>query len=182
MTKQFYKFGAVFAFLPIFAIPATEINSIPSAVNNNNVPAVTIEDTRSQHAAQIDKYFKDRSMPLYGEGMDFVLAAEKYGLDYRLLPAIAVRESSGGKNACYNNPFGWGSCKIKFSNYDEAIEALGKNLGGANKKTASYYAQKSTLEKLYYYNGTVVPSYPGEVVKIMDKIGNVEIDTELAVK
>ncbi len=182
MTKQFYKIGAVFAFLPIFAIPATEINSIPSATTTNNVVAVTIEDTRSQRASQIDKYFKDRSMPLNGQGMNFVLTAEKYGLDWRLLPAIAVRESSGGKKACYNNPFGWGSCKIKFNNYNEAIESVGKNLGGVNKNTARYYAQKSTLEKLYYYNGTVVPSYPGEVVKIMEKMGNVEIDTELAVK
>ena len=180
MTKKFYTFGAMLAFLPLFALPATETNIIQSTVTNNQDTVVTIEDTRALHAAQIDKYFKDRSMPLAGEGMDFVLAAEKYGLDYRLLPSIAVRESSGGKHACYNNPFGWGSCKIKFKNYDEAINAVGRNLGGANKNTARYYAQKSSAEKLYYYNGTVVPSYPSEVLSIMEKMGNIQIDTELA--
>ena len=105
--------------------------------------------------------------------MTFVLVAEKYGLDWRLLPAIGVRESSGGKAACSYNAFGWGSCKLghNFHSYEEAIEAIGRNLGGANKATARYYAGKSTHEKLYHYNGSVEPPYIGEVIAIMEKIG-----------
>jgi hypothetical protein len=49
-------------------------------------------------------YFKDRSMPLEGTGMAFVLVAEKYGLDWTLLPSIAVRESSGGKGSVWIQP------------------------------------------------------------------------------
>jgi hypothetical protein len=85
--------------------------------------------------------------------------------------AIRIRESSGGKAACGYNPFGWGSCKLSnFKSYEQAIESLGKNLGGANPNTARYYAGKSTMEKLYYYNGTVLPTYPDEVLAIMKKI------------
>ena len=132
---------------------------------------ISVDDIRKQRAEAIDIYFKERSMPLYGTGMTFVLVAEKYGLDWTLLPAIAIRESSGGKAACGYNPFGWGSCKLhNFGSYEKAIEALGKNLGGANPKTARYYAGKSTEDKLYYYNGTVVETYPTEVLAIMDRI------------
>ena len=139
--------------------------SAPAAIE------VSVDDLRKEKAEAIDTYFKERSMPLEGTGMTFVLVAEKYGLDWRLLPAIGVRESSGGKAACGFNPFGWGSCKLhNFGSYEQAIEALGKNLGGANPKTARYYAGKSTKEKLYYYNGTVVPTYPDEVLAIMKKI------------
>lgn len=172
------------AFLPFFTFEATDINI--DFAKDASTPAVSssvsIEDVRADRAAKIDAYYSDRNMPLEGQGMKFVLEAEKYGIDWRLMPAIGVRESSGGKNDCYNNPFGWGSCKIKFKSYGEAIESLARNLGGANPKTASYYAGKSTLEKLYYYNGTVVPSYPKEVVKIMEKIGDYTVETELAVK
>lgn len=176
MTKFFYKVSQVLAFVPFMALPsATLISNIGSLALNSPVTKVevSVKDIREQKAALINGFFKARSMPLEGTGMTFVLVAEKYGLDYRLLPAIAIRESSGGKEACGFNPFGWGSCKLhNFGSYQEAIEALGKNLGGANPKTANYYAGKTNKDKLYFYNGTVVPAYPDEVLAIMDMISN----------
>lgn len=167
MIKIFKKFGIVLAILPVLST-----GTIPSIdLSNNQDSTNTIAITRHQRADAIDSFYKSRSMPLAGQGMNFVLVSEKYGLDWRLLPAVAIRESSGGKQACYNNPFGWGSCKIKFNTYNDAIEAVGKNLGGANANTAKYYGGKSSKEKLYYYNGTVVPTYPDEVLNIMDMIG-----------
>lgn len=85
-------------------------------------------------------------MPLAGHGRQFVLVAEKYGLPYNLLPAIAVQESI--VEVCKNkNPFGWGSCEIKFHSFNEAIEVVGKNLA-----TGSYYKNKSLDKKLLTYN------------------------------
>ena len=176
MLKQFYKVSAVFALVPFMAIPSTVLTLNIGSLTNSPVTKVEVsaDDLRAQKAKEINTYFKERSMPMAGTGMTFVLVAEKYGLDYRLLPAIAVRESSGGKAACGYNAFGWGSCKLhNFNSYEQAIDALGKNLGGANAKTARYYAGKTNLEKLYYYNGTVVPEYPSEVLAIMNNIDNV---------
>lgn len=173
MLKHIQKVGQMLAFVPLMAIPSTQLASNIGQLPHTSITKVevSVDDIRKEKADAIDTYFKERSMPLYGSGMTFVLVAEKYGLDWRLLPAIAVRESSGGKAACGYNPFGWGSCKIhNFSSYEEAIAALGKNLGGANAKTARYYAGKSTMEKLYYYNGTVEPAYPDEVASIMEMI------------
>ena len=166
-------------------MPGADVTNMASSTGFNNsddVVEISIEDVRAERAAKIDAYYGKHKLPLTGYGMKMVLASEKYGIDWRLIPAIGMRETTGGKFACYNNPFGWGSCKIKFSSFDEAIESLARNLGGANPKTSYYYAGKSTLEKLYYYNGTVVASYPKEVVKIMNKIELVVIDKELAMK
>ena len=178
MLKKLYKVSTALAFVPFVAIPSATLTLNIGSLNTSPVTKmeVSVDDLREQKAQALDNYFKERSMPLYGTGKTFVLVAEKYGLDYRLLPAIAIRESSGGKAACGNNPFGWGSCKLhNFVSYEQAIEALGKNLGGANLKTSRYYAGKNTKEKLYYYNGTVVPTYPDEVLSIMNKI---ETDTD----
>jgi hypothetical protein len=123
-----------------------------------------------ERALKIDTYFKERSMPLAGYGARMVSVAEEYDIDWRLLPAIAVRESSGGKQACGYNPFGWASCKIDFKSYNEAIDTLARNLGGKNPRTAAYYSG-ATEKKLYHYNGTVVPTYTQEVLNIMENIG-----------
>lgn len=123
-----------------------------------------------EKAEKIDKYFAKYDLPLANFGEKFVAEAEKNNLDWRLLPAIAMRESTGGKFACSFNPFGWGSCSLEFSNFDEAIEVVAFNLGGNNPKTARHYKNKTTEKLLTTYNGGVVKTYATEVVRIMDKI------------
>jgi len=130
-------------------------------------------------ANAIDAYFKERDMPLYGTGMKMVEEAEKNDLDWRLLPAIAIRESTGGKFECKrveNNPFGWGSCKIGFKSNDEAIEIVAKNLGGNNPNTEKHYSDKTTKQILRAYNPpSIVPRYAEQVMSFMKDIGEEEI-------
>jgi hypothetical protein len=101
--------------------------------------------------------------------------ADKNDLDWRMLPAIAVRESTGGKFDCKrvsNNPFGWGSCKIGFKSNEEAIEVVAKNLGGNNPNTARHYDNKTLKQILRAYNPpSVVPRYAEQVISIMNDIG-----------
>lgn len=126
-------------------------------------------------ADAIDNYFSGNNMPLSGEGRKMAEEAEKNGLDWRLLAAISVRESTGGKNDCKkadNNPFGWGSCKISFNSVDEAIETVAVNLGGNNPNTEKYYAGKNLREILRTYNPPhIVPRYAEQVISIMNAIG-----------
>lgn len=126
-------------------------------------------------ADAIDAYFADRNMPLQGMGMKMVEEAEKNELDWRLLPAIAVRESTGGKFECKkvpNNAFGWGSCKIGFKSVEQAIETVARNLGGNNPRTAMHYDNKTTKEILNAYNPpSIVPKYTEQVISIMNAIG-----------
>lgn len=130
-------------------------------------------------ADAIDAYFKAHDMPLYGTGMKMVQEAEKNDIDWRLLPAIAIRESTGGKFECKrveNNPFGWGSCKIGFKSNDEAIEIVAKNLGGNNPNTEKHYSDKTTKEILRAYNPpSIVPRYAEQVMSFMKEIGDEEV-------
>lgn len=166
--------------IPMLAItiPLTGVGSIPSlAVNNslteeNSVITTQEEVIRKEKADAIDAYFAKHDAPLEGHGMKFVLEAEKNDIDWRLLPAIAMRESTGGIHACKkvpNSVFGYGSCKISFNSIDESIEIVARSLGGNNPKTARHYDDKTTLQILKKYN-SVIPGYSKQVVKIMESI------------
>ncbi len=132
------------------------------------------EEIKTQ-AEAIDAYFKKYDMPLEGTGMVMAKVADENDLDWRLLPAISVRESTGGRNDCVkvnHNFFGWASCKVGFKSDEEAIATVGRNLGGNNPKTARHYDNKTTKEILNAYNPpSIVPKYTEQVISIMNKIG-----------
>ncbi|OGJ05821.1 hypothetical protein A2456_01645 [Candidatus Nomurabacteria bacterium RIFOXYC2_FULL_36_19] len=151
--------------------------SISDFLALNDVKNQKIEDQKIK-AEAIDAYFGEHDMPLEGMGMKMVEEAEKNDLDWRLLAAIAVRESTGGKFECKkveNNAFGWGSCKIGFKSNEEAIEIVAKNLGGNNPNTARHYEDKTTKQILRAYNPpSIVPRYAEQVISIMNTIGSVD--------
>lgn len=168
--------------IPMLAIamPLSGVSAIPTidSINNsilakeNSVIITQEEVARQEKADAIDAYFKKHDAPLEGHGMKFVLEAEKNDIDYRLLPAIAMRESTGGKQACKkvpNSVFGWGSCKISFKSIDESIEIVARNLGGNNPNTDHHYEDKTITQILKKYN-SVIPGYSSQVVKIMKSI------------
>ena len=72
----------------------------------------------------------------------FVEVANKYDLDYRLLPAIATVESNGGKNNFRSyNAWGWGN--KGFSSFEEGIEVVAKGL-----KTGYIDKGRDTVEEI----------------------------------
>lgn len=125
--------------------------------------------TTDARVSAIDSYYRARGMPLEGQGASMVAAADRYGLDWRLLPAISVQESTGGRHMCRNNPYGYGSCKITFASLEAATDTVGRAIGGFNPRLPMY--RGPTRTKLYYYNGTVMKSYPSRVMGIMESIG-----------
>ncbi len=144
--------------------------------NSSNDTAALDQVELDAKAAAIDSYYEDHNMPLKGMGKKMVLEADKNDLDWRLLPAISVRESTGGRAACIkvkHNAFGWASCKVGFKSDEEAIETVARNLGGNNPKTAVHYDNKTTLEILHAYNPpSIIPKYAEQVISIMKNIGD----------
>jgi hypothetical protein len=184
------RFAQSLVFLPVMTMSLT----VPNIHSNMGIAQIVLsqkvnkeEDAHAQilkaKADAIDGYFAEHDMPLEGTGMKMVEEAEKNDLDWRLLPAIAVRESTGGKNDCNkvkNNAFGWGSCKIGFKSTDTAIETVARNLGGNNPNTSHHYDNKTTKQILRAYNPpSIVPRYAEQVISIMDAIGDAEV-TEIA--
>ncbi len=167
--------------IPVLAIavPLTGIPTLPSLAATNNTPLeeksaiITQEEVSQKEKAElIDSFFKKYNAPLEGYGMKFVVESEKNNIDWRLLPAIAMRESTGGKHACKSVPnsvFGYGSCKISFESIDKSIEIVAASIGGNNSKTAHHYSGKTTTGILKKYN-SVIPKYTNEVIRIMKMI------------
>lgn len=156
-------------------VASLKINNSITATDNTQI----VVDTR---AARIDEYFASRELPLAGHGDTFVKAADENGLDWRLVAAIAMRETTGGKFMCKNpkapnNPFGWGSCKFGFESVDVAIKKVTQHLAGNHPNTDHYYDGKDVKEILQTYNPpSVVPEYADQVMKIMKDIENTSIE------
>lgn len=143
-----------------------------------------------ERAEKIDAYFSKWDLPLAGYGAKMVAAADKYGLDWRILPALAMLETTGGKNLCgtggNKNAFGFGGCSIYFKTFEDAFDAVAKTLSGNGEKTADLYSGKSIEEILEVYNPPetkgITPGYHKKAIKIMSEIENMEVDTSVLAK
>ena len=110
------------------------------------------------------KFFKKYSSPLGKYAGDFLLAADKHHLDWRLLPSISMVESSGGKYYSYGNVFGWNSGRARFRSISAGIHYVAAQFGNS-----SIYSGKDTLGILRQYN-PARSAYPKKVMLYIDQI------------
>lgn len=113
--------------------PVRELYSI----FNSQPPVLGVMDNNltglDGRAAVLSQYFAKHKAPLAPYGENLVQAADKYGLDWRLLPAIAMQESNGGKKVPEesHNPFGWAihsQYSKSFASWEEAIETVARGI------------------------------------------------------
>lgn len=200
-NQKLIRFVESLVLLPILTVSMPSLGNIqPMAFYTVNAPQAVLSqklnityvplafnqatdskaETLKLQAEAIDAYFKLRKMPLLGMGMKMAIEADKNDIDWRLLPAIAVRESTGGKNDCdkvTHNFFGWGSCNIGFKSDEEAIETVAMNLGGNNPNTAHHYDNKTVKQILRAYNPpSIIPRYAQQVMSIMNAIGSENLE------
>ena len=93
----------------------------------------TIIESQGTKAERVRQFLARYNSPLEPYAVDVVSAAEEYGLDYRLIPAIAMQESGlckkipVGSNNCWG--FGiYGGKVTRFSDYKEGIYTVTKAL------------------------------------------------------
>lgn len=92
--------------------------------------SITIDDGRADN---LRAFFGKYHSPLYDFADHIVKTSDTYHFDYRLLPAIAMQESTLCKHIPENSHNCWGygiygSLVTTFSSYDEAIEAVANDL------------------------------------------------------
>jgi len=114
-------------------------------------------------AERLSGFFKAYHCPTPHYVQDYLQAADRYGLDYRLLPAISVRETTCGLAEANNNRWGYHPGRQSFPSVRAGIEFLARQL--AMKPP---YRGKSLDKKLWTYNPR--PTYPEEVRRIMRQI------------
>jgi hypothetical protein len=90
-------------------------------------------DEQEGRVEKVRQFLEKYDSPLEPYAQDIVDAADTYGLDYRLIPAIAMQES----NLCHKIPIDSNNCwgfgiyggqVHKFSDYKEGIYAVTKTL------------------------------------------------------
>ena len=109
--------------------PKVAFAALPDASGTLKINIVS-QDAR---LVAVKDFFKQYHSDLLPYADEVISSADKYGLDFRLIPAIAMQESGGCKNAPKGSYNCWGfgiyAKKVtKFNNYYEAIDTVTKTL------------------------------------------------------
>lgn len=106
-----------------------QFQAVPEDLSNSSV-AIELHDGRVD---ALDEFFASYNSPLEGYAKIIVDEADKHNIDYRLLPAIAMQESTLCKKIIKDSYNCWGfgiyANKVtKFSDYDSAIKTVTSTL------------------------------------------------------
>ena len=124
-------------FLLVLAFP---VKAQAQIANSTNSQIVEIEAKPIDKRAQILKdYLAKHNSPLENSAQDFIDAADKYQLDWKLVVSISGVESTfgkripGGHDPLYTSYNGWGwgvygNNVLKFKSWREAIFTISKGL------------------------------------------------------
>lgn len=103
-----------------------------AAANPTLVGVVGTDDARPYI---VDNFLAKHRSPMVGMGKTFVFVADRYGIDWKLLPAIAFQESNLGKKIPTGsyNAFGWavftGANKgASFEGWGQAIDTVARGI------------------------------------------------------
>jgi hypothetical protein len=109
---------------------------------------------------RLRKLFRTYNCPEPHHIPEYLSAADGYGLDYRLLPAVSIRETLCGIAEKQNNRWGYHPGRQTFPSIEVGIDFVARQLA-----RNPLYKGKTLQEKLFTYNP--LPAYPGEVERIM---------------
>ena len=165
-------FGLLFAILISLFAPqrtsATQIAGASARLKTN----LSEEDKRTK---KLVFFLGENNSPLTEFANDFIKAADKYELDWRLVAAITGVESTFGKRIPQGsfNAYGWGNGKIDFESWPQSIEHVSSVLSekyvakglDTPQKMASVYAPPSQTwgSKVTYFMKKIdqtCPLYP----------------------
>ncbi len=106
-------------------------------------------------------FFSKHGSPLHTHAGAFLEAADEHKLDWRLLPAIAMVETSGGKHGRPNNVFGWNSGRTGFKTVEAGIQYVASRFA-----LSPIYRGRTALGILTAYN-PARQQYPPKVIRFM---------------
>lgn len=99
---------------------------------------------------KVRQFFAEYDSPLEPYASDVVKAADHYGLDYRLIPAIAMQESNLCKKIPKNSYNCWGfgiydKTITRFDSYKEAIDTVTRTLATKYKEEKGLITPKEIV-------------------------------------
>jgi hypothetical protein len=137
---------------------------IPSSLTEK-INGVEIDKAKSN---RVKKYFESINAPLASQAVFLVKTASYYKIDYRLVAAISVIESCGGKYTYRRyNAWGWGgsSHALTFKSWEEAIITVSRGLG-------KYYSVGANTpnEIAWSYNPVTPKEWASKVNFVMSRM------------
>jgi len=126
-------------------------------VSDSSLPA---PDPRS---IRLEAFFKAYDCPAPLHVNEYLRAADSHALDYRLLPAISLVESTCGAFERLNNRWGWDSVQSGFPSVPAGIEFITAQLAESPS-----YKGKTVKQKLFTYNP--YKAYVRQVERLMQQI------------
>ncbi len=137
----------------------TKIQKVLSSKHNVRAQKRTAD---YQMAQRIRKFYSRWGSPMAAQAEYIVQVSKVFGLDPRLIPAISIVESSGGRH-CFRpyNAFGWG--KMSFSSFEQAIYTVAKGLGTGYRTSNPRLIAPS-------YNPVTPESWGSKVSSLMGQI------------
>jgi len=135
--------------------------SIPLAVAPQGGAAAAPDYREDPRIEKLRAFFGKTDCPAQHYARAFLEAADRYDLDWRLLPSLSYIESTGGKAARNNNFFGWGGAE--FSTPSAGIHEVGYRLANS-----VLYRDKDLDGLLSTYNP--LPEYAQKVKSVMRQI------------
>lgn len=112
-----------------------ELDKIEEFDNPSSEYAEYFQDTtiKDKRVAVLKAFLRHYDSALYDHAEFIVKVSDEYSLDYRLIPAIAMQESTGCKFIPQNsyNCWGWGiygTTVTRFNSYPEGIQTVARGL------------------------------------------------------
>ena len=115
--------------LSLSAAPVYGVGQTQEEISQNLFPNEAKIETRTldKRAQILADYFAKYNSPLQNHAQDFVDAADKYGLDWKLVPSISGVESTFGKQSYGYNAWGWGiygNQTLNFNSWEHGIDTV----------------------------------------------------------
>jgi hypothetical protein len=124
----------------------------------------------------LKKFFKKYNSPLTEHSGDFIYWADKYNLDWRLIPSITGVESTFGKRIPKGsfNAYGWNNGNYRFNSWENSIEHVAKTL-----KDKYYDKGANDIHKIARRYAPPSSSWEWKVKYFMEKIDSTPVEFDL---
>jgi hypothetical protein len=155
---------------------ASDIHAQTTVSASASFKKEAVENTFDYRVINLRHFLEGFKSPLAEYAEDFVMYADMYGIDYRLVPAITGVESTFGKRipAKSYNAYGWANGKYKFTSWEDSIGHVSMTL-----KTKYIDKGAPTVAKIGRRYAPPSKTWAGKVTYFVRKIDSLPVTFDI---
>lgn len=162
----------VISFFLFFAAVQSASASAPVVSSSAQLKKAKQQTRIDFRVIKLRRFLQKHNSPLAPYSGEFVWYADKYSLDWRLVPAITGVESTFGKRIPYNshNAYGWANGNYYFGSWEESIGIVSKTL-----RKKYYNRGASSIEEISRIYAPPSDSWSWKVEYFMNEIDPIPV-------